>query len=203
MKRSSPLGTGTLLPFTSARKQKIAQSLRASRQPVDRVSHVRQRPSPARPPRPIPPPPAIPAECREPEPQTFTLELIRPAVGLPDLGGGKRVSMHQTFEPRPSGEIPEHVLTVRLELGEPYELRLDGLLAYSENGDGWQDRARSVLTIRATASAGPVGSFTPIGVHQPVAGRNVHPILIVPVSALHAVYMELDGRELVNLPAPQ
>ena len=59
-----------------------------------------------------------------------------------------------------------------------------------------------MLTIRATGSTGLIGSVFPPGVHEPVAGRNVHPVLLVSVSALHAVHMELDGRELVNMAAP-
>ena len=161
------------------------------------MESVSTRRTPAKPPRPIPPP------NRQPEPQAFTLQLIRPVAPAPLEEKRGTVSMEQIFDAPPPGCAPEHVITVRLLLCDPYELQFNGLIADYEEGEGWQDRARSVLTIRATSSPGAVGSFTPIGVHQPVAGRNPHPILLVPVSARHAIYMELDGRVLLDLPAPE
>ncbi len=197
MRNVTRSGAGTLRPATALVKSKTEKSFRASKQPVHHVSHARHAAPATKPPRPIPPPPAIPAES-----ETFTLELVRP-VGTPAVEEKRgQVAMQQQFNPPPPGQPWEHFLTVRLELGDPYELRFNRRLAASQEGDGWQGRARSVLTIRATASVGLVGSHHDIGIHKPVDGRNVHPILLVPVSALHAVFMEVDGRELVNLPAP-
>ena len=116
------------------------------------------------------------------------IELIRPV--RPD--GTAAVQWHRVFDPQP-GDGRGDLVLARLEWSQPYEVKLDGRPVLSDDGNGWAEQPRAVVTIRATSTPALLAL---LGVVTPVRAADGYTFLSVPIvhGQLHEVW--LDGVRL-------